>query len=503
MGAAASAGILVRRGSVFAAPAADTPRGDLGNGTYRNPILGGDHPDAGAIRVGADYYLTHSSFDSAPGLAIWHSRDLVNWRLEGYALSRYYGNVWAPYLCEHMGTYYIYFPCDGRLYATSAASPIGPWSEPVALNIRGIDPAHIAGPGGRRYLHFSGGRMVELSGDGLSAISPVRTVFKAWPIPGDWRVECECLEAPKLFWRDGYCYLTVAQGGTAGPSTSHMVISARSRNVDGPWEFSPYNPIVHTARREERWWSQGHGRLVEAPDGSWWMTYHAYENGYRSLGRQTLLMPIEWTKDGWYRVPAGISPDQTLRKPPGDALAQSSFSDAFAAGEIGRQWQFYKGVGKSRCQVGDGRLRLSGDGQRFADGAFVFVTAPDHAYQVEVDVETDGQSEAGLVLFYDPEHASGLRIAADGLALRRVFAGSPVMSLHVPARRATLRVVNDHQDVEAFYALPGQPWQRVGRAWEVSGIQHNTLSGFRSVRPALYACGSGTATFRQFRYSSH
>jgi xylan 1,4-beta-xylosidase len=82
---------------VFAAPAADMPRGDLGNGTYRNPILGGDHPDAGAIRVGADYYLTHSSFDSDPGLPIWHSRDLVNWRLEGYALSRYRATRTMPW----------------------------------------------------------------------------------------------------------------------------------------------------------------------------------------------------------------------------------------------------------------------------------------------------------------------------------------------------------------------------------------------------------------------
>jgi xylan 1,4-beta-xylosidase len=230
------------------------------------------------------------------------------------------------------------------------------------------------------------------------------------------------------------------------------------------------------------------------------MTFHAYENGYQSLGRQTLLLPVEWTGDGWYRVPSGVSSDQALRKPPGEAVAQPAFSDDFTAREPARQWQFYKGAGQSGCHTGDGRLTLSGAGEKFADGAFLFVTAPDHAYDVEVDVETDGRSEAGLVLFYDPEHVSGIRVDSGGLALRRVFAGSPVVPLRVAARRATLRIVNDHQDVEAFYALPGQPWQRVGRAWEVSGIQHNTLYGFRSVRPAIYACGPGAATFRQFRY---
>ena len=68
---------------------------------YHNPILGGDHPDASPIRVGNDFFLTHSSFDYAPGLLIWHSRDLINWRPVAAALHRYYGIVWAPYLCEY------------------------------------------------------------------------------------------------------------------------------------------------------------------------------------------------------------------------------------------------------------------------------------------------------------------------------------------------------------------------------------------------------------------
>ena len=90
--------------------------------------------------------------------------------------------------------------------------------------------------------------MVELSSDGLSVKGSSRRVFQPWPIPKDWVVECDCLEAPKLTFRDGFYYLTVAEGGSAGPSTSHMVVSARSRNIDGPWEFSPFNPIIRAPR---------------------------------------------------------------------------------------------------------------------------------------------------------------------------------------------------------------------------------------------------------------
>ena len=41
----------------------DNKQGDLGNGTYLNPILGGDYPDPTILRDGEDYYMTHSAFD--------------------------------------------------------------------------------------------------------------------------------------------------------------------------------------------------------------------------------------------------------------------------------------------------------------------------------------------------------------------------------------------------------------------------------------------------------
>jgi beta-xylosidase len=468
--------------------------------TYSNPILGGDHPDASPIRVGSDFYMTHSSFDYAPGLLIWHSRDLVNWKPVAAALRKYYGVVWAPYLCEYQGTFYIYYPSNGGLHVVHAAHPEGLWSEPIDLGIDAIDPAHIA-ENGRRFLHMAGGRMAELTADGLAVKVPPRKVFEAWPMPADARIECVCLEGPKVIEHNGWFYLNVAEGGTGGAATSHAVVSARSRHADGPWEYSPYNPIAHTRSREDRWYSVGHGRLVDTADGKWYMTVHSYENGYRTLGRQLLLLPIEWTADGWFRVPEGVTPASAIPMPVSGSR-QDPFadpSDDFTSPTLGLQWAFWREYDPARFSTGQGALELKAKGASLAESGPLTTAVGGHSYSVEVEVETDPGCEAGLVLFYDPTHATGLIIDASGVAVRMANGYHERRELK-GVTHATLRVVNDRQELDFYYKLPGAGWIKAAASAEISGMHHNVLGNFLDVRPALYACGTGKARFKSFRY---
>ena len=123
-------------------------KADLGDGRFLNPIMAGDHPDPSILKDGADYYMTFSTFDSYPGLVIWHSRDLVNWRPIGPALRKNIGSVWAPELCKHGGRFYLYIPTKGpnTSWVIWADRIEGPWSEPIDLKLPDhIDPGHAVG----------------------------------------------------------------------------------------------------------------------------------------------------------------------------------------------------------------------------------------------------------------------------------------------------------------------------------------------------------------------
>ena len=456
----------------------------------------GDYPDPSVLRDGSDYYCVHSSFEYSPGLLVWHSTDLTTWRPLAHALPQYDGDVWAPELVRHERTFYIYYKTTGGNHVVTAPHPAGPWSAPSDAGVGWIDPGHVVGPDGTCYLHLSDGHAVELQPDGLRVRGAASKVYAGWTIPADWRVEGFCLEGPKLFWRDGWCYLVSAQGGTAGPATSHMAIVARSRHPLGPWTDSPHNPLLHTADRSERWWSKGHATLFDTPDGRWFASYHAYERGYHTLGRQTLFAPVAWTADGWPRVvgsPEGLGIDRSsgMRMP---------LSDDFTTPTLGLQWQFFGEQRDDKYATGDGVLQLTGPTAVPADASPLAINPRDRAYAVEVEVELTGSGgEAGMLLWYNRHAFAGIALADQGVRYVRAAEGGFLLK-PTDARRVRLRVVNDSHEID-FFAGDGDGWQRLPFSIEVSGFHHNTFGGFLSLRPALYAAGNAAARFRRFRYT--
>lgn len=481
-------------------------KADLGNGGYLNPIIPGDHPDPSVLRDGDDYYMTFSSFDAYPGLVIWRSRDLVNWQPIGPALQTNVGSVWAPELVKHQGRYYIYFPARTASYRSNyviwADAMGGPWSEPIDLKIGQIDPGHAVGPDGTRYLFMSAGYLQRLAPDGLSVVGEMKKVYDGWQYPSDWIVEAFAQEGPKILHRGGYYYMVLAEGGTAGPPTGHMIVAARSRTIEGPWENSPYNPIVRTTSAADRWWSKGHGTLVEDRAGRWWIVYHAYENGYYTLGRQTLLEPIEWTADGWFRTTT-YDPARPIPKPAGESLPHGfAFSDDFSTNKMGVQWSFYNGdaADRQRFRYEPGTLVLKAKGTGPADSSPLWFTTGDHAYEIDVAIDADPGASAGLLLFYSRRLYAGLGFSATHFIMHSYGLDRPQARPAHLVGTLHLRLRNDRHIVTLHYSADGFAWERFDRGIEVSGYHHNVAYDFLSLRPALYAAGSGEVRFRNFRY---
>jgi xylan 1,4-beta-xylosidase len=466
---------------------------------YSNPVLGGDYPDPSVIRTGNDYYLTNSSFNYYPGLLVWHSTDLMHWERVSFALNKNVGSVWAPDLVFYKGIYYIYFPAGGTNWVVTAKSPEGPWSEPIDLKLRGfIDPGHVATPDGKRYLYLSRGSIVRLADDGLSIAGTPYPVYEGWQFPESWSTECFCLESPKSTYRNGYYYLTVAEGGTAGPATSHMIVAARSKSPEGPFENSPYNPVVHTASREETWWSQGHGTLIDDIKGNWWIMYHGYMKNFHTLGRETLMMPVEWTNDNWFKIPEGVSSSGKFRKPEGKpSVDGSSLSDDFSGTRSGLQWQFYKNYKPERIRLSEGRLELTAEGNSFDDSSPLLVNSNCQKYEVKVGYSIDNNVKAGLCLYYN--EIANVRISVDTENFT-VFVqkNAKIRVKNQLGNHGYLRILNDNNEVSFYFSADGNQWTRVERSLDATGYNHNVFGEFLSLRAGIFAFGNGKAIFDNF-----
>ncbi|WP_111709779.1 family 43 glycosylhydrolase [Lutibacter citreus] len=467
---------------------------------FQNPIFIGDNPDPSILVEEDDYYITFSSFDYYPGLPIWHSKDLINWNPVSHAITKNVGSVWAPDLIKYNDKYYVYFPANKTNWVVWANSIEGPWSEPIDLKVRHIDPGHIVDDEGKRYIHLSQGHYVQLADDGLSIVGEVKKSYEGWKFPKEWSVETFGLEGPKLMKRGDYYYMTVAQGGTAGPATSHMVVSARSKTPFGPWENSPYNPIVRTENKSEKWWSKGHGTPFKDTNNKWWLVFHGYENGFYQMGRQVLLQPIEWTKDGWFKTPEGIRTEMPILRPKAKSKAiKYDLSDNFSSNKLKFQWQFYKNNNPERYSLVDNKLVLKGMGETTGE-AFPLLCMPlHHSYSAQVDVETEEGTIGGLTLFYNEKG-----FVSSGADQSKIYYSNkgwqrPVDSFK-KADKISIKLINKEGTVDFYYSLNGKDWIKTDHSALVSSFNHNAFGGFLSLKLGLYATGNGRVKFSNFKY---
>ncbi|SDD06884.1 xylan 1,4-beta-xylosidase [Paenibacillus sp. UNCCL117] len=474
----------------------------------RNPIITGFNPDASIVRVGDDYYIATSTFEWFPGVAIYHSRDLVHWRLLAYPLNDTRlldlkgipssGGVWAPCLSYDNGVFYLCYTVmrsrkgvykDMRNYVTTATSILGPWSDPVYLNGTGFDPSLFHDTDGRKWLlnmhwdhrqgqaRFGGVYMQEYDAAERKLTGPVRRLTKGTAIG--------VTEGPHLYKIGDYYYLLVAEGGTG---RNHAATMMRSKTIEGPYEVDPAYPIVTSAGDGEHpLQNAGHGCLVETQSGEWYMTIicaRMLPDGRQlnPLGRETALQRIEWTADGWPRLAGGGRQAQLTLPAPAlepHPFAEEPATDHFDGGELGLHWQTLRVPANAAwlsLTERPGYLRLTGRESLYSWHEQSMVARRIKHFRCEAETCVAFAPEsyyemAGLVFYYDESEYFYLRVSHNEEL--GVYAGIEI-SERAQLREADekvrvngweqvyLRGIVDYAKLTLYISQDGQGWQRIG-----------------------------------------
>ena len=475
---------------------------DLGNGYYRNPVLSAPYGDLSVAQWGDTYYL---AFTPGKTILIYRSKDLVNWEPVGrHHFSHELGTIWASDLVVFDGQLHLYMPVqppgagftEWTIMVSSTSDPEKGWSDPIDLKTLrpwGIDPGVLVGPNGDKYLYIEDGIAAPLEKDGKSLSGPLRKVYDGWPIPEDWVVECFCLEGPKLVMKDEYYYMMSTQGGTTGPTTSHMGVIARAKDPMGPWENSPYNPLVHTYSDDEPWWQQGHGEFIQGPAGDWWVLYTARPKGYTEMGKQTLLSPLEWTEDGWPVIK--VEAQSTVAKPAGGVNIGHGLplSDDFMSETPGLQWK-ENALSSGKYTCGNGKLTIEAGGELPKNAPYLEVRASNRSFEASVEIDCSAGAYGGLGFL----SGAGECVAYDGnkafILSDFPFAVWRLRNSDIPIEQNSkvfLKIRNWRKDISFYCSLDGKKWRKFNVGTRIDN----------SYRIALFAAGDGDVTFRNFKYT--
>ncbi|UJF31726.1 glycoside hydrolase family 43 protein [Paenibacillus hexagrammi] len=490
----------------------------------QNPVLRGFNPDPSFLRVGDDYYLATSTFEWFPGVQIHHSKDLVNWQLLTHPLTRMSqlnligcpnsGGVWAPCLSHDGQQFYLLYSnvkCltgvykDTPNYVITAQDIHGPWSEPVYVNSSGFDPSLFHDDDGRKWLlnmvwdhrkgrnRFHGINLQEYCADQRRLIGPVTTIFKGTSLGGT--------EGPHLYKKDGFYYLMVAEGGT---SYNHAVTVARSRNLTGPYEVDPCNPVLTSKGKSHlRLQKAGHASLVETQTGEWYIAHlcarPVNEDGECNLGRETAIQRCEWNEEGWLRVvDSTMSPQEEVEPPnlPSHAFPEVPFLDHFDETQLSVHFSTLRDPAHPdwlSLTERPGWLRIRGRESLNSLHRQSMVARRLQSFKAEVETCLEFtpdhfQQMAGLIAYYNTENHYYLHLTHEEskgpvLQLISSMRGKYNELLEEPitladTMRVWLKVHFNESYLQFYYSMDGSEWNLIGPVLDAAKLsdEYATIS---------------------------
>lgn len=484
---------------------------------YTNPIIRGFYPDPSICYAEGYFYIVCSSFQFFPGLPLFRSKNMTDWEPIGHCMTRISqldlnemgasGGLFAPSIRYNNGRFYVV--CTnvggyGNYYVYTDDIMSGEWSEPVLIDRPGIDPSLLF-DGDKTYFISNGD-----DDDGTNGISVCEIDLET----GKVLTKSRCisrgtggryLEGPHLYHIGEYYYLLVAEGGT---EYGHMECLLRSKDIYGPYEICPVNPIL-TNRNLGGYFIQGsgHADIVEDEDGQWWMVHLAFRQldqwrPFHQLGRETFLEPIFWDEDGWFSV----GTDGTSRAA---YIVENGKCEAKLTAEYPKEkWSlnrktalFVRRPDYSNYQFNeDNSFALKGTEAKLQSlGNVTFVGMRQREFETDFSVKIDGSTmlegqHAGIVAYMSEKDFFAIDMLKEKDTYE-VFCKGVVGSLTIPLDGVTInsvdvkiRIETKHQSYEAFVYVSKsgkEEWVSLG-SMESKYLTSEVTEGFTGVLLGAY-----------------
>lgn len=510
---AAQSGNLSRENPFAAAPDPDAKI------TYHNPIIPGFYSDPSVCRVGDDYYLITSTFEYFPGVPVFHSKDLINWQQIGYCIDRKEQlpkgvNIFAATLRHHKGIFYMIttnlFGRTGNFYVT-ATNPAGPWSDPVFIDVPGIDPDLFFDDDGKSYVISSPFILYEIDLESGELLTEGR---KVWNGTGG-----RYAEGPHIYKKDGFYYLMGAEGGT---EDAHSETIARSHSIWGPYTDNPANPILtHTnaAGQGNPIQGVGHADIIQAHDSSWWMVFHGYrtvsDKLHHILGRETCLAPVSWPKNGWPVVNGNGTANVNMTCPtlPLKPFPKKAERIEFDSKELDLDWNYVQIPEEDNFSLNErkGYLRLKGSAEILGtknNSTFVGKRLRDFYFTASTELDFDPKrenEEAGMTLLNNGSHFDIMIQKKDGkrsLVVKLQFGQTNYRSEEIAlgSGPVKLRIRGEKSSFTFSYAQEDGAYMDIETV-DSKFLATETVGFFTGVYVGFYATGNGKVSKANADYS--
>jgi len=512
--------------------------------SFSNPIIQGFAPDPSIVRVGEDFYLINSTFEYFPGIPIYHSTDLVNWELIGHALQepdelelqrvQSGSGIHASTIRYHDGTFYIITTnnVDGRMvnFIVTAANPAGPWSAPNILEgAPGIDPSLLFDDDDRVW--YVGNHMpADPEFPGQAEIWLQEVDIEQMRLVGErhylWRGCCQGVwaEGPHIYKKDGYYYLLISEGGTA---YEHAMAVAISKDITGPYQNNPRNPVLSHRQFSYDYpiTGVGHADLVELADGRWYsvaLGWRLVDGVHGLLGRETFLLPVSWETEpyAWkddkltFPVFAPLTGKIELHTPLPFADSRQNeevaFHDDFDGPTLLHEWNFRRAPEAKfhDLQQSPGALRLRlqagviGEREQYS-----FVGIRQRHFQFEAItkmqfVPAANGEEAGISALLNDRSAFLLTVGRNDtsriLRLTHNASGerAEIAAVEIDTGDLFLKVTGDYLSYHFYYSADGKNWEPLGDEIDGKALSPAIVGGYNytGVYIGLYASANNNAS---------